>query len=52
MGGWMAHKDGALGALLVVEDELDGDVGLAGPCGVRRVAAVADEVTRVPGCWG
>jgi hypothetical protein len=41
----VAVIDGALGAFLDVEDEVDGDPGTARPPGVRRVAGIADEVS-------
>ena len=45
----VAVQHRVLAALLVVEDELDGDAGAAGPACVRRVLAVAGEVARVGG---
>ena len=42
-------QDVALAALLVVDDELNGDAGAARPARVRRVAAVADEIARITG---
>ena len=40
-----------LAALLVVEDELDGDTGPPGPLGLRWIAAIADQVTWVVVHW-
>ncbi len=42
-------QDRALGAFLVVEDELYGDARAVGPGGVGRGGAVADEVAGVGG---
>ena len=44
LGGGIALEDVLLAAFLVVEDEADGDAGAAGPGGMRRLGAVADEV--------
>ena len=42
-------QDRVLPALLVVQDDLQGDAGTAGPFRIDRVAAVADHVTGI-GC--
>ena len=47
LGGGVAVEEVVLAALLVVEDDLDGDVGAAGPVGEGRVAAVAVHVAWV-----
>ena len=47
LGGGVAVEDRVLAALLVVEDEADGDLGAAGPVGGGRVAAVALHVPRI-----
>ena len=35
---------GKLGALLEIDHEIDGDAGVPGPLGMRRLGAVADEI--------
>jgi hypothetical protein len=49
LGGGVAVQHRALAPLLVVEDELDGDPRVAGPMGVGRASAVADEVAGIGG---
>ena len=44
LGSLVAVQDRVLAALLVVEDELQGDAGAAGPVGMGRVRPVADQV--------
>ena len=47
LGGGVAVEDAVLAALLVVEDEADGDRCAARPVGEGRVAAVALHVPRI-----
>ncbi len=46
-GGGVAVQDIVLAALLVIDDELDGDARLIRPVGERRRAPVADHVARI-----
>src|SRR3546814_7148027 len=43
----VAVENAVLAAFLVIDDELHGDAGAAGPVGIRRRFAIADEVARV-----
>src|SRR3546814_4209796 len=45
--GGVAVQDVVLAALLVVDDELDGDAGAARPLRIGRRLAVADEIARI-----
>src|SRR5690606_19049361 len=47
LGLLVTVKHVALATFLVVEDEGQGDAGIAGPVRMRRVLAVADQVTWV-----
>ena len=46
-GARIAVEDIGLGAFLIVQHALDGDPRAARPCGMRRRAAVADQIARV-----
>src|SRR3546814_17684080 len=43
----VAVENAVLAAFLVIDDELHGDAGAAGPVGIRRRFAIAGEVARV-----
>ena len=45
----VAVQDAIFATLFVVEHELDGNAGLTRPFGMRRVAAIADQIPRVIG---
>ena len=47
LGGRVAVEDRVLGALFVVDDELDRDAGVVRPGGIGRIPPVADHVPRV-----
>ena len=51
LGRGVAMQDRTFAAFLVVEDELDGDTGAAGPARIGRIAAVADEIARIWPWW-
>ena len=49
LGARIAMQHGVLAALFVIEDELHGNAGAAGPLGVGHLWAVADQVAGVGG---
>src|SRR5262245_9791139 len=46
-GGGVAMQDAILSALLVIDDELEGEVGLARPARLRWGAPIAQQIARV-----
>src|SRR6516162_11734361 len=49
LGHAVTRRIGKFGTFLEIDYEIDGDTGIAGPSGMGRLGAVADEVARH--CW-